>query len=196
MVSASTCSRTMFSLDSCKKCNSKVRKFKIFKNKSQTVKGTSVNTSSISIMRIVVLLLMILTETSSKVTSTSTSKMLLLWPRFVCVLVPSFIHLRPCPTIFIPTTLYVFTFKNAKIWSRILWAIVWISIGINIGVLIFQIINNTQTVKPSQCIQVLQINNYLVGPNSVSVNVIALCYMLPLINFLFLSFSPYTIPMQ
>ena len=105
MVSASTCSRTMFSLDSCKKCNSKVRKFKIFKNKSQTVKGTSVNTSSISIMRIVVLLLMILTETSSKVTSTSTSKMLLLWPRFVCVLVPSFIHLRPCPTIFIPTTL-------------------------------------------------------------------------------------------
>lgn len=93
-------------------------------------------------------------------------------------------------------TLFVFTsFNRSKLWSRLVWVGITILSLSTLGLFIFASTTKVRLGQDSNCGSLMEIRNLpLAGQKELTVSQLAIFYMLPLINFMFLSSSPYTIP--
>jgi len=76
-----------------------------------------------------------------------------------------------------------------------LWIIIVILAATTISIFFYAIETNTSLGNLTTCASQMEVRNFVPpGQNGLTVSQLAILYMLPLINFLFLSSSPYTIP--
>ena len=93
-------------------------------------------------------------------------------------------------------TYKVLKFRVAKMWSKIIClAFVLLSL-LTFSMFVYTIFN-TREIPMNQCLNNMFIKqNPSLQDNSVQIELLTVFYMLPLVNFLFLSQAPYQIPMH
>ena len=95
-----------------------------------------------------------------------------------------------------PIVLFAVTFKRKKLWSQLIAIALGCAFVQGLGLFIYEESTGNKFEKYSDCLPGFQINYRLLPGHTGSVELQAIFYMLPLINFMFLNSCSFTLAMH